>query len=206
MTAPWLESLTSRFMWLEGSTEPEPGGDDSGDETDDDILENCEDEGVEGGPKAIEEIPPDPGEDPHICLYRDRTLALLRRYLRMAVEVGRLPSLLGREFFRTRVTAYHTQTFEDSVIFVYDVERSLENLTQVDKKLLAMAVLQEYSHDEVADLLQCTRRTIARQYLEILDRISEIFLDREILKRLPEKPPVPVESCQERTIGEIAAN
>jgi hypothetical protein len=55
--------------------------------------------------------------DPDLWLYRDRTIAILRRYLRLAVEVGRLPALLGREFFRTRVTSYHTQTFEDTVIF-----------------------------------------------------------------------------------------
>src|SRR4051812_24549712 len=29
--------------------------------------------------------------------YRDRTVALLRKYARASVEVGRLPSLLGRE-------------------------------------------------------------------------------------------------------------
>lgn len=153
-----------------------------------------------------QEMAPDLGADPHLCLYRDRTLALLRRYLRMAVEVGRLPSLLGREFFRTRVTSYHTQTFEDSVIFVYDVERCLEDLNEGDKKLLAMTVLQEYSHDEVADLLRCTRRTIVRQYLEILDRISEIFLKREILTPLPDSRTVSAESCQEGEIDEFPAS
>jgi len=154
----------------------------------------------------LEEMAPDLGADPDLCVYRDRTLALLRRYLRMAVEVGRLPSLLGREFFRTRVTSYHTQTFEDSVIFVYDVERCLEDLNEGDKKLLAMTVLQEYSHDEVADLLHGTRRTIVRQYLEILDRISEIFLKREILTRLPDNRTVPAESCQEGEIGDFPAS
>jgi hypothetical protein len=33
---------------------------------------------------------------------RDRTVALLKRYAHSSVEVGRLPSLLGREFFRSR--------------------------------------------------------------------------------------------------------
>jgi len=42
------------------------------------------------------------GAQPDLWLYRDRTSALLRRYLRLAVEVGRLPTLLGREFFRAR--------------------------------------------------------------------------------------------------------
>src|SRR5450755_2465766 len=65
------------------------------------------------------------GRDPDLWLYRERTLGMLRRYQRLSVEVGRLPSLLGREFFRTRVTSYHAGTFEDAVIFVHDVARGL---------------------------------------------------------------------------------
>ena len=34
-----------------------------------------------------------------LWIYRDRTTAMLRRYFRLSVELGRLPSLLGREFF-----------------------------------------------------------------------------------------------------------
>ena len=56
-------------------------------------------------------------------LYRERTVALLRRYLRISIEVGRLPSLLGRELFRSKVTSYRMTSFEDGVIFVHDVER-----------------------------------------------------------------------------------
>jgi len=36
-----------------------------------------------------------------LWLYREQTVKMLRRYMRLSVEVGRLPSLLGREFFRT---------------------------------------------------------------------------------------------------------
>jgi hypothetical protein len=77
---------------------------------------------------------PAPGGDPDLWLYRDRTVALLRRYMRLSIEVGRMPSLLGREFFRARVTSYKASTFEDSVIFVHDVERSLEELSELDRK------------------------------------------------------------------------
>ena len=42
--------------------------------------------------------------------------------MRLSVEVGRLPSVLGREFFRARVSSYHVSTFEDTVIFVHDME------------------------------------------------------------------------------------
>jgi hypothetical protein len=43
-----------------------------------------------------------------LCLYRHRTVIVLRRYLRMALEAGQFPSLLGREFFRTRFSGYQT--------------------------------------------------------------------------------------------------
>ena len=125
--------------------------------------------------------------DPDLWLYRDRTIAILRRYLRLAVEVGRLPALLGREFFRTRVTSYHTQTFEDTVIFVHDVERCLGLLNDAEMELIAMIVMQEHPHYEAAQMLRCTRRTIVRSYGEVLDRLSEIFLEREILTATSQK-------------------
>jgi hypothetical protein len=129
--------------------------------------------------------PPAPSSDPDLWLYRDRTVALLRRYMRLSIEVGRLPSLLGREFFRTRVTSYGSSTFEDSVIFVHDVERSLEKLGDLDKKWIARTVLQEYSQEEAARLIGCLRRHAVRCYAEALDRVTEIFLKRGLLSRLP---------------------
>jgi DNA-directed RNA polymerase specialized sigma24 family protein len=126
-----------------------------------------------------------PGADPDLWLYRKRTVGLLRRYMRLSIEVGRLPSLLGREFFRTRVTSYRASTFEDAVIFVHDVERSLEKLSDFDKKVIAKTVLQEYPQEEAARLIGCGQRHLARCYVEALDRVSEIFLKRRLLLRLP---------------------
>jgi DNA-directed RNA polymerase specialized sigma24 family protein len=126
-----------------------------------------------------------PGADPDLWLYRKRTVGLLRRYMRLSIEVGRMPSLLGREFFRTRVTSYRASTFEDAVIFVHDVERSLEKLSDFDKKVIAKTVLQEYPQEEAARLIGCGQRHLARCYVEALDRVSEIFLKRRLLLRLP---------------------
>lgn len=137
------------------------------------------------------------GADPDLWLYRERTVAVLRRYMRLAIEVGRLPSLLGREFFRARVTYYRAQTFEDAVIFVHDVERSLENLGAADKTLIGLIALREYSQEEAARLLGCTRRTVTRFYTDALDRVTEKFLKREILTPLPAQSPRRVEPCQE---------
>jgi hypothetical protein len=129
--------------------------------------------------------------DPDLRLYRKRTIGILRRYMRLSIEVGRLPSLLGREFFRTRVTSYRASTFEDAVIFVHDVERSLDTLSEFDKKLIARIVLQEYSYEEAARLIGCGLRHTARCYTEAVDRVSETFLKRKLLLRLPTTKPAP---------------
>src|SRR5580692_1753416 len=104
--------------------------------------------------------------------YRRRTVALLRRYARASVEVGRLPSLLGREFFRSRVTSYTMRNFEDVVIFVADMERAIEKLSTIEKKMLAMNILEEYTVDEVARLLGYHSKTIRRLLPDALDQLS----------------------------------
>jgi len=149
---------------------------------------------------------PDRTGDPDLWLYRDRTMALLRRYLRISVEVGRLPSLLGREFFRTRVTSYRVSTFEDAVIFVHDVERGLEKLDEFEKKLIAKLVLQDYSQKETARLMGCKRRTVVRRFPEALDQLSEIFLEGGLLTRLPAGNSAPRESCQEGEMNKKSLN
>ena len=63
-------------------------------------------------------------------IYRARVVTMLRRYLQYSIETGRLPSLLGREFFRAKVTSYTVVTFEDRVIFVHDMEKCLEKLDE----------------------------------------------------------------------------
>jgi hypothetical protein len=129
--------------------------------------------------------------DPDLWLYRDRTLGMLRRYLRISIEVGRLPSLLGREFFRTRVTSYSVATFEDAVIFVHDVERILDQLYEFDKSLVVRILFQNYSYTETARLLKCGKRTVGRRFLDVIDRVSGLFLAAGLLDRM--NPPS--ESC-----------
>jgi hypothetical protein len=79
-------------------------------------------------------------DDPDPWLYRDRTVGILRRYYRVSIEAGRLPSLLGRELFRTMATRYRVSTFEDALIFVRDVERRPEQLDDFERKLLLRVV------------------------------------------------------------------
>jgi predicted DNA-binding protein (UPF0251 family) len=117
-------------------------------------------------------------------IYRNRTVAMLRRYMRYSIETGRLPSLLGREFFRAKVTSYTVVTFEDRVIFVHDMETSLEKLDEFSRKVLARIVLQEYEQEDAARLLGCTRMTVHRKLIEALDVLSGVLLEVGLLERL----------------------
>src|SRR5256714_4091677 len=138
-------------------------------------------------------------------LYRERTVALLRRYLRISIEVGRLPSLLGRELFRSKVTSYRMTSFEDGVIFVHDVERALDQLDSFGKDLVAVIIFQDYSQDEAAEVLHCARRTVCREFPETVDKISEFFLEGGLLNRLPPRRPVE-NSCQGGKNTQFPAN
>jgi len=144
--------------------------------------------------------------DSELCLYRNRTVILLRRYLRLSLEAGRLPSLLGREFFRTHFTGYQAHTFEDIVIFVHDVETSLEELEEQDRKLIAMIALQEHSQSEAAQLLGYTRRSVVRHYAEALDRVSEIFLRRGIMERFTGGGSARKKCCQEEASRDFSVS
>jgi hypothetical protein len=148
----------------------------------------------------------DGGGDPDLWLYRERTLGMLRRYQRMSVEVGRLPSLLGRELFRSRVTSYRAGTFEDSVIFVHDVANGLAQLGGFERKLIGKIALQDYTQNETARQLGCWRRTVGRRFPEALDRLTEIFLEAGLLIRLPATDVARANRCQEGRIEKIPAS
>ena len=124
--------------------------------------------------------------DPDIWLYRKKTAALLRRYMRWSLEAGRLPSLLGRELFRAKISAFTAMTFEAKVIFLHDVEKCLDRLKSFDRQMVARVLLQEYDHESAARILQCTRRTLERRLPELIDELSESFLRSDLLERLPE--------------------
>lgn len=134
-------------------------------------------------------------------MYRAHTLGVLRRYFRMSIELGRLPSLVGREFFRSRVTSYRMNTFEDAVIFVHDIERCLERLDGEARQLISRIVLQEHTFDEAAALLAWPRRSVARRYFLALDQASAVLLERELLRPFL----CHAETCQEAEKPKSAA-
>ncbi len=126
--------------------------------------------------------------------YRGRTVAMLRRYMRYSIETGRLPSLLGREFFRAKVTSYTVVTFEDRVIFVHDMEKCLARLDEFSRQLIARHILQEHDRWATAKLLHCNEKTVRRYTPVILDLLSEILLEVGLMERLNAGR---VNSCQE---------
>lgn len=133
---------------------------------------------------------PLPAADPEseLSLYRGSTRAMLRRYLALSVETGRLPSVLGREYFRANLSSCRLYTFEDAVIFVHDVESAVLQLDEFSQRVLVGIILEDYSIRELAVVLRTSRPTIRDHYFRSLDELSEVLLRRGLLRPL---------SCQE---------
>ncbi len=55
------------------------------------FVPNCESGPFPGEDRSASYAVGSSGSDPEFWLYRERTIALLRRYLRISIEVGRLP-------------------------------------------------------------------------------------------------------------------
>jgi hypothetical protein len=123
-----------------------------------------------------------PKAEPEVAFYRKYTEALLRRYLRMSTEVGRVPSLLGRELFRGHVTSYKVKSFEDVVIFCYDVEKCLKVLDAPERALIKRIALQAYSQGEAASILGLSLRTCVRAYAGALDKLTRELLAAGMLR------------------------
>jgi predicted DNA-binding protein (UPF0251 family) len=145
---------------------------------------------------------------PEISLYRGRTIGLLRRYFRMSMELGRMPSVISRDFFRAKVTSYRVTSFEDVVILVHDVEQCILRLDDGSREAIARVVLQEYTHDEAARLLHVPRRTLTDRVMSALDQLSEEFLRLGLLSTQLQKNAqrARAESCQEGDDSDIRAS
>jgi DNA-directed RNA polymerase specialized sigma24 family protein len=119
---------------------------------------------------------------PELSVYRNHCVSLLRRYFSMSIEVGRLPAILGRELFTTRTETYHAHSFEDTVVFVIDIERCLDRLHPFDKELIALIILQEYTQEEAARIVHLTERQVRNRLCDAIDAVSAMFLEKRMLK------------------------
>ena len=89
-----------------------------------------------------ERLEMEPEEERERRIYRGRTVGMLRRYMKYSIETGRLPSLLGREFFRSKVTSYTVVTFEKN-----DVRRTvIERLVNAAVAVLISAAIALHGH------------------------------------------------------------
>jgi hypothetical protein len=129
--------------------------------------------------------------NPQTAFYRSYTEAMLRRYGVLSMESGRVPSLLGREMFRGKVTHYKVHGFDDVVIFVHDVGRCIQLLTPEQQRLIIRIGVQEYTFGEAAGMFGLSLRSVQRRYFEAVDELTGIFLKRRLLERIA------TNSCQE---------
>ena len=137
-------------------------------------------------PAAQPEVkPPEkaPADGPVVSLgfYRKHTESMLRRYLYASMQVGRAPSILGDPIARGWCSSRPIRTFEDAVIFVLDVEKCLDQLGSLDRRMLCRIVLQEYTQAEAATLLGMSVRSISYKFPQALDRLTEKLLETGLL-------------------------
>src|SRR5215471_2696226 len=85
--------------------------------------------------------------------YRSQTLAIVRHFFEIATQIGRLPSIMGREFIRAKVSHHRIPSFEEQAVFVHDVELALSRLNEADAEVIALVGLFQYSLTDVATML-----------------------------------------------------
>lgn len=117
-----------------------------------------------------------------LAFYRKHTVALLRRYLAISMELGRTPCVLGTIVFRGRVSSYRIRSFEDLVIFIFDVEKCLKRLDPQSQAAVAHIALEDYTYEEAAAMIGTSVRSVTQVYGTALDRLTRWFLDCGLLK------------------------
>jgi hypothetical protein len=131
--------------------------------------------------ERLQNVRPTERPKPELAFYRKYTEAMLRRYARLSLSTGRMPALLGHDAFRGKMSTYRVRSFEDSVIFVYDVDKCLKKLDAFSHDLIRRIAIQEFTQGEAAGLLRVSLRTIVRKYGEAIDRLTQLFLDHKLL-------------------------
>ena len=131
-----------------------------------------------------EVLPPEPpaiDPRPEMLCFRGQTFALVRHFFELSCQVGRLPSLLGRELFRSRVSHHAIPSFEEQIVFVRDVELCLAKLNEEQAEIITLVGFYDFSHDEVGQMLCRSKAWITQRFAEALDTLSEILLQAGLL-------------------------
>jgi len=119
--------------------------------------------------------------EPRMEFYRQYTEAMLEKYLRLSMESGRVPSLLGQEMSPAKVTSCRVGNFDDAVIFIHDVRTCLGKLDREQHCLITRIALQQYTVEETAAFLRLNQRTIIRRFGAAVDCLTRIFLRVKLL-------------------------
>src|SRR5271165_3241503 len=118
---------------------------------------------------------------PEMLCFRGQTLAIMRHFFELSCQVGRLPSLLGREFFRAKVSHHAIPSFEEQAVFARDVELCLARLSDEHSEMITLVGLYDFSHDEIAEMLRRSKAWVHQHVALALDALSEIFLQAGVL-------------------------
>jgi hypothetical protein len=130
---------------------------------------------------AARYVPSDP--EPETICYRGQTLAIVRHFFEISCQFGRLPSILGREFFRAKVSHHAIPSFEDQALFAHDVQQSLMKLDDDDMEVLTLVGLYDVTYQEAAAILHRSEGCISVRYADAIARLTQIFLDAGVLRR-----------------------
>jgi hypothetical protein len=154
--------------------------------------------------------PPGPEEidaRPEMVCFRGQTLAIVRHYFELSSQLGRLPSLMGREFFRARVSHHAIPSFEEQVVFVRDVELSIAKLGAAQQEIVMILGLYHFTHEEVAHMLHISKAAVNLWFAEALDALSEIFLAAGLLnERRPDRRQRQVNNSFSKRPGSVHFN
>jgi len=118
---------------------------------------------------------------PEAVCYRGQTLTLLRHFYELSCQVGRLPSLLGREFFCARVSHHAIPSFEEQVVFACDIELCLGRLSDEHAEILTLVGLYDFTRQEISAMLHCGREVVTVRVNDALDALTELFLQAGVL-------------------------
>jgi hypothetical protein len=118
---------------------------------------------------------------PEMICFRGQTLALVRHFFEISSQMGRISSLLGREFFRSRVSHHAIPSFEEQAVFARDVELCLERLNKDNAEIITLMGLYDLSDEEVAAMIHSSRTYVREWFAEAVDSLSEIFLAAGLL-------------------------
>ncbi len=117
-----------------------------------------------------------------VRFYRKYTEGLLRRYMQMSLEAGRVPSMMGREVLGGKASSYRIHGFDDAVNFRIDVEKCLRRLEAEEREVVRRIAMQEYTQAEAASLLGLSLRTCVERYGRALDKLTGILLKARLLE------------------------